>query len=35
LQSRLIGRRIEDPMVAKDKKLCPRHIVKADNGDAR
>jgi len=31
---RLIGRRIDDPMVAKDKKLVPYNIVKADNGDA-
>ncbi len=31
---RLIGRRMEDPMVAKDKKLVPYDIVKADNGDA-
>ena len=31
---RLIGRRMEDPMVAKDKKLVPYTIVKADNGDA-
>ena len=31
---RLIGRRMEDPMVAKDKKLVPYEIVKADNGDA-
>ena len=31
---RLIGRRFEDPMVAKDKKLVPYEIVKADNGDA-
>ena len=31
---RLIGRRYEDPMVEKDKKLVPYHIVKADNGDA-
>jgi molecular chaperone DnaK len=31
---RLIGRRFEDPMVAKDKKLVPYSIVKADNGDA-
>ncbi len=31
---RLIGRRMEDPMVAKDKGLVPYHIVKADNGDA-
>ena len=31
---RLIGRRYEDPMVEKDKKLVPYDIVKADNGDA-
>ena len=31
---RLIGRRMEDPMVAKDKKLVPYNIIKADNGDA-
>jgi molecular chaperone DnaK len=31
---RLIGRRYEDPMVAKDKKLVPYEIVKGDNGDA-
>ena len=31
---RLIGRRFEDPMVAKDKKLVPYSIIKADNGDA-
>ncbi|MCF4096976.1 molecular chaperone DnaK [Maritalea mediterranea] len=31
---RLIGRRFEDPMVEKDKKLVPYKIVKADNGDA-
>ena len=31
---RLIGRRMDDPMVAKDKKLVPYNIVKADNGDA-
>ena len=31
---RLIGRRYEDPMVEKDKKLVPYQIVKADNGDA-
>ncbi|MGB6390446.1 MAG: molecular chaperone DnaK [Methyloceanibacter sp.] len=31
---RLIGRRYEDPMVEKDKKLVPYHIVRADNGDA-
>ncbi len=31
---RLIGRRHDDPMVKKDKKLVPYQIVKADNGDA-
>ncbi|MEP3277803.1 MAG: molecular chaperone DnaK [Stappiaceae bacterium] len=31
---RLIGRRYSDPTVAKDKKLVPYGIVKADNGDA-
>ena len=31
---RLIGRRFEDPMVAKDKDLVPYSIVKGDNGDA-
>jgi molecular chaperone DnaK len=31
---RLIGRRYDDPMVEKDKKLVPYKIVKADNGDA-
>ena len=31
---RLIGRRYDDPMVEKDKKLVPYEIVKADNGDA-
>ncbi len=31
---RLIGRRFEDPMVAKDKGLVPYAIVKGDNGDA-
>jgi molecular chaperone DnaK len=31
---RLIGRRYDDPMVAKDKKLVPYEIVKGDNGDA-
>src|SRR5690349_20935370 len=31
---RLIGRRIDDPMVTKDKGLVPYHIVRADNGDA-
>jgi len=31
---RLIGRRFEDPMVAKDKGMVPYTIVKGDNGDA-
>jgi molecular chaperone DnaK len=31
---RLIGRRFDDPVTDKDKKLVPYHIVKADNGDA-
>src|SRR3979411_881445 len=31
---RLIGRRYDDPMVAKDKKLVPYKIVRAGNGDA-
>ncbi|MDO1580587.1 molecular chaperone DnaK [Rhizobium oryzicola] len=31
---RLIGRRFDDPTVAKDKGLVPYHIVKGDNGDA-
>ena len=31
---RLIGRRFEDPIVAKDKDMVPYQIVKADNGDA-
>ncbi len=31
---RLIGRRYEDPMVEKDKKLVPYKIAKAGNGDA-
>ena len=31
---RLIGRRWDDPMVEKDKKLVPYQIVKAANGDA-
>jgi len=31
---RLIGRRYEDPLVEKDKKLVPYAIVKGDNGDA-
>src|SRR6187455_2286846 len=31
---RLIGRRYDDPMVEKDKKLVPYKIVRGDNGDA-
>src|SRR6202158_1919325 len=31
---RLIGRRYDDPMVDKDKKLVPYKIVRAGNGDA-
>ncbi|WP_333823117.1 molecular chaperone DnaK [Pinisolibacter sp.] len=31
---RLIGRRYEDPMVEKDKKLVPYKITKGGNGDA-
>jgi molecular chaperone DnaK len=31
---RLIGRRFEDPTVAKDKGMVPYPIVKGDNGDA-
>ena len=31
---RLIGRRYDDPTVAKDKGLVPYNIVKGDNGDA-
>jgi molecular chaperone DnaK len=31
---RLIGRRFEDPMVAKDKGLVPYAIIRGDNGDA-
>jgi molecular chaperone DnaK len=31
---RLIGRRYDDPMVAKDKQLVPYKIVRAGNGDA-
>lgn len=31
---RLIGRRFEDPEVAKDRKTAPFNIIKADNGDA-
>jgi molecular chaperone DnaK len=31
---RLIGRRFDDPVVAKDKGMVPYKIVKADSGDA-
>ena len=31
---RLIGRRYDDPMVEKDKKLVPYKIIRGDNGDA-
>lgn len=31
---RLIGRRYDDPVTEKDKKLVPYQIVKGDNGDA-
>src|SRR3712207_2508586 len=31
---RLIGRRYDDPMVEKDKKLVPYQITRASNGDA-
>src|SRR5216110_2672459 len=31
---RLVGRRYDDPMVEKEKKLVPYKIVKASNGDA-
>jgi len=31
---RLIGRRFDDPMVAKDKGLVPYAIIRGDNGDA-
>jgi molecular chaperone DnaK len=31
---RLMGRRYDDPMVEKDKKLVPYKIVRASNGDA-
>ncbi|MGB5732894.1 MAG: molecular chaperone DnaK [Thiohalocapsa sp.] len=31
---RLIGRRFEDQVVAKDKNMVPYNIVRADNGDA-
>ena len=32
---RLIGRRFDDPLVAKDRGLVPYSIVKGDNGAAR
>jgi molecular chaperone DnaK len=31
---RLIGRRYDDPITAKDKTMVPYHIVSGDNGDA-
>ena len=31
---RLIGRRFDDPVTEKDKKVVPYHIIKGDNGDA-
>src|ERR1700754_4161636 len=31
---RLIGRRYDDPIIEKDKKLVPYEIVRGDNGDA-
>ena len=31
---RLIGRRYDDPVVAKDKGMVPYAIVRGDNGDA-
>jgi len=31
---RLIGRRYDDPLVAKDKAMVPYEIVRGDNGDA-
>ena len=31
---RLIGRRYDDPVVAKDRDMVPYKIVQADNGDA-
>ncbi len=31
---RLIGRRYDDPVVAKDRDMVPYKIIKADNGDA-
>jgi molecular chaperone DnaK len=31
---RLVGRRYDDPIIEKDKKLVPYKIVKASNGDA-
>src|ERR1700749_3607346 len=30
----LIGRRFDDPMVAKDKGMVPYTIIRGDNGDA-
>ena len=31
---RLVGRRFEDPTVAKEQKMVPFKIIPADNGDA-
>src|ERR1017187_9079741 len=31
---RLVGRRYDDPIIEKDKKLVPYKIMKASNGDA-
>ncbi len=31
---RLIGRRFDDPVTEKDKKIVPYNIIKGDNGDA-
>ena len=31
---RLIGRRYDDPVTEKDKKVVPYNIIKGDNGDA-
>jgi molecular chaperone DnaK len=31
---RLMGRRFDDPIITKDAKTLPYHIVKSDNGDA-
>src|ERR1700749_3519222 len=31
---RLLGRRYDDPLVAKDKGMVPYKIVRTDNGDA-